>query len=109
METLLKVSPGHPAYRMGCKQVHVARWHPPGDDGGIRNTVTVMLPETSPGGIAGALECAFEFNARLLVIADTHEQVEAFAAQVALGAWVRVEINDLISRTSGVGEKEPDT
>jgi|GEM_PF-3528653 len=93
METLLKVPPGHRAYRMGCKQAHVACWRPPGDDGGVRDTVSVMLPETPPTGIAGALECAFEFKTRLLVIADTHEQVEAFAAQVAakLGAWVRVE------------------
>ncbi|MEY9581517.1 hypothetical protein [Sinorhizobium fredii] len=90
METLLKVSPGHRAY----KQAHAACWHPPGDNGGVRDTVTVMLPEMPAHGIAGALECAFEFSARLVVVADTHEQVEAFAAQVTakLGAWVRVEI-----------------
>ncbi|MGH0287392.1 hypothetical protein [Sinorhizobium meliloti] len=94
METFVGVPPQHPAYRLGCKHVHAGCWQPPDDRGGLSNVVSLTLPEVDDITFGIALSRAQMLKARILVVADTHDQVERAALRIArtLPAYRRVSI-----------------
>ena len=68
--------------KFGCPELHVAAFEHQDDPGGPWRCVAVQLPEASRQVINEALHVARRLKARILIVADTADQVARAVARI---------------------------
>lgn len=74
--THFQVPADHPAYAAGFTQGHLVVFQPPGDAGGLCNSVCIQIPETPGHLVAQAIAHAVAASARIVFICDTAGQAD---------------------------------